>query len=135
MGGRHRKKAAITLIEAINFNMECQSRPSRLAATNLTFQLLVSHATELSPHQANLRVIHSQMNMRRYRYLDLLAIDFVVVLPISSLVGPKTCSSAWSFLLTLIKVAVEVVAAPITYAPSAGLRRLRRQTLSGRRHL
>lgn len=36
-------------------------------------------------------VIYARERMRRYRYLDLLTIGFVVVLLISNLVGPKIC--------------------------------------------
>jgi len=35
------------------------------------------------------------MVLRRYRYLDLLTIGFVVVLMISNLVGPKICQIGW----------------------------------------
>ena len=56
----------------------------------------------------------SSIEMRRFRYLDLLTIGFVVVLLISNLVGPKICRlgplrpSAAEFLFPLTYICGDV---------------------------
>jgi uncharacterized integral membrane protein (TIGR00697 family) len=47
------------------------------------------------PGPAEKRVRYPQNVDRRYRYLDLLTLGFVVVLMISNLVGPKICQIGW----------------------------------------
>ena len=46
-------------------------------------------------HRAELLLRYSQKVARRYKYLDLLTLGFVVVLMISNLVGPKICQLGW----------------------------------------
>jgi queuosine precursor transporter len=47
--------------------------------------------------------------MRRYRYLDLLTISFIVVLLVSNLVGPKICQIGW------LRLSGAQLLFPITY--------------------
>lgn len=65
--------------------------------------------------------------IRRYRYLDLLAIEFVVVLMISNLVGPKICQIRW------LRPSAAEFLFPLTYICLYVATCSRRSTGTGRR--
>ncbi len=54
-----------------------------------------SQALTHNPRRCNSILRYARRVNRRYRYLDLLTLAFVVVLMISNLVGPKICQIGW----------------------------------------